>query len=79
MKCIVENVDYLNNLSRKYASPTRVWMGPELYIFVHDAKTAEIVLKSRCCVNKPNVYKVVSDGLGADGLFTLKGWSCRAE
>lgn len=47
-------------------------MGPELYLFVHDAKTAEAVLKARQCLNKPAVYNAVTDALGADGLFTLK-------
>lgn len=67
-------MNYFNRISRKYDSPTRLWLGPDLYVFVHDAKTAETVLRNRHCVNKSKVYNAVRDGLGGDGLFTLKGW-----
>lgn len=52
----------------------RIWLGPLLIIYVTDAENAEIVLKSKNCLNKPSTfYKMVRDGLGVDGLFTLPG------
>lgn len=45
-----------------------------LAIFIADAENAEIVLKSKDCFNKPNVfYKMMRDGIGVDGLITSRG------
>lgn len=68
-----ENSKYLDEISRKYQSPVRVWMGPNLYIFIHDAECAEQVLKGRKTLSKPTVYQAISDALGADGLFSSNG------
>lgn len=48
-------------------------MGPNLYVLVHDAVAAEIVLRSKVCLDKPNAYKVVREVLDGDGLFTASG------
>lgn len=48
-------------------------MGPNLYIFVHDAKGAEQVLKGRLTLDKPKVYEAIRDALGSDGLFSSSG------
>lgn len=48
-------------------------MGPNLYIFIHDAEQAEQVLKGRITLSKPTVYQAISDALGADGLFSSNG------
>lgn len=50
----------------------RLWLGTDLYVFVHDAANAEIILKSRHCLDKPDVYRVLADGMGGDGLLTIK-------
>lgn len=63
----------MDEIARKYSSPSRIWMGPNLYVFIHDAVSVETVLRARNCLDKPSVYEVVRDALGADGLFTLKG------
>lgn len=68
-----ENSLYLDEISRKYPSPVRVWMGPNLYIFVHDAECTEQVLKERTTLLKPKVYESIADVLGGDGLFTANG------
>lgn len=68
-----ENVSYLDKLALKYKSPVRVWMGPNLYIFIHDAKSAETLLRSKVCLNKPPDYHAVRDALGGDGLLTANG------
>lgn len=45
-----------------------------MIVFISDAENAEIVLKSKDCLNKPDsFYKIVRDGLKVDGLFTSKG------
>lgn len=68
-----ENSKYLDDISRKYDSPCRVWMGPNLYIFISDAECAEQVLKGRTTLSKPKVYESISDALGGDGLFSSNG------
>lgn len=48
-----------------------------MIVFISDAENAEIVLKSKDCLNKSDsFYKVVRDGLKVDGLFTSKGKTC---
>lgn len=65
---------YLDNVSSTYGSPVRLWLGPKMIVFISDAENAEIVLKSKDCLNKPDsFYKIVRDGLKVDGLFTSKG------
>lgn len=68
-----ENSQFLDEISEKHASPCRVWMGPNLYVFIHDADSAEQILKGRQTLNKPKVYEAISDVLGGDGLFSIKG------
>lgn len=78
--CLVdtENIEYFNRLTARISGPMRIWLGPQLYVIIHDAVNAEIVLKSRHCLDKPSVYDIVRDGIGGDGLFTMKSvytWS----
>lgn len=41
---------------------------------ITDAENAELVLKSKDCLNKPMVfYKSVKDAMNFDGLFTANG------
>lgn len=54
-------------------------MGPNLYIFVHDAETAEQVLKGRTTLSKPSVYEAITDVLGGDGLFSSNGNFCNPQ
>lgn len=68
-----ENSLYLDEISKKYPSPARVWMGPDLYILVTDAECAEQVLKEKKLLNKPKVYEAVADALDGHGLFTSSG------
>lgn len=68
-----ENTTFLDHISKTYESPVRVWMGPNLYIFVHDAKCAEQVLKGRLTIEKPKVYEAIKDALGGNGLFSSNG------
>lgn len=65
---------YLDQLSKKYEGPIRLWLGPLLLIFIADAENVEILLKSKDCLNKPHTfYKMIRDGISGDGLFTLSG------
>lgn len=69
----IENTQFLDEISKKYPSPVRVWMGPNLYIFIHDAECAEQVLKGKATLSKPKVYEAIGDVLGGDGLFSSNG------
>lgn len=52
----------------------RIWLGPELIVFISDAENIETVLKSKDCLNKPDsFYKIIRDAMQCDGFFTLKG------
>lgn len=65
---------YLDQLSKTYESPMRVWLGPMLLVFIADAENVEILLKSKDCLNKPDTfYKMIRDAISGDGLFTSKG------
>lgn len=65
---------YLDRWSQTYPSPFRIWLGPIMCIFIADAENVEILMKSKDCLNKPHTfYKMIRDGLGVDGLFTLDG------
>lgn len=71
---ISDLIPYLDSATLKYVSPMRLWLGPEMVVFVSDAENVEIVLKSKDCLNKPNsFYKIIRDAMQVDGLFTLKG------
>lgn len=64
----------IDQWSKQHKSPFRVWFGPILLVFITDAENVEILLKSKDCLSKPETfYKTIKDGLGVDGLVTLKG------
>lgn len=61
-------------MSTKYGSPVRLWLGPEMIVFISDAENIETILKSKDCLNKPeSFYKIIRDAMQLDGFFTLKG------
>lgn len=63
-------------MAKKYGSPLRLWLGPEMVVFISDAENVEIIMKSKDCLNKPNsFYKMIRDAMQVDGFFTLKGIS----
>lgn len=63
---------FLDEVTAHTPSPLRLWLGPQLYVVIHDAVNAEIVTKSRYCLDKPGVYDIVKDALGGDGLFSMQ-------
>lgn len=58
-------------VSSKYKNPSRLWLGPDLYVIIHDADSAEMIFKLRYCNDRPDIYDLFLD-LGGDGLFTLQ-------
>lgn len=74
-----ENVTFFDKLASQHKSPTRIWLGPDLYLFVHDAPSIETLMRSRTCVNKPFLYQGIREALGGDGLFTAKDDQWRAH
>lgn len=51
-----------------------------LAILITDAEDAEIILKSKDCLNKPHVFaRIIRDGLSVDGLFTIKGTKSQSQ
>lgn len=65
---------YLEKATSRYGSPIRLWFGPQMLVFLSDAKNMEIVLKSKDCLNKPDLfYRTFRDALKVDGLITSNG------
>lgn len=60
--------------AEKFKHPFRMWIGPTMFVYIADAENAEIVLKSKHCLNKPRFFrKIFIETLQVDGLFTLDG------
>lgn len=60
---------------KKYSSPFRLWMGPSLAIFIGDIENAELVLKSKDCINRAKfLTNVLREILQVDGLFSVEGF-----
>lgn len=71
---LLEVVQYFDRLSSTYGSPFRLFVGPQPIVYISDAKNAKIVLNSKDCLNKPDLfYKVFRESLSVDGLITLNG------
>lgn len=73
--CIFAGIpQVLDSYAKEYNSPCRIWLGTDLVVIISDAENAEIILKSKDCLNKPMLfYKSVKDALKADGLITIDG------
>lgn len=64
----------MDTCAKQYTSPIRAWFGPKLVVYIYDAENVEIVLKSKKCLNKPQIfYKTIKDAMNADGLLTISG------
>lgn len=72
---IIDVISYFDGIAKQFNhNPIRLWFGPQVVIFIADAENAEIILKSKDCLNRPHIFlKVIQNALGADGLFTSKG------
>lgn len=52
----------------------RIWFGTNILVFIADAENAEIILKSKDCLDKPELfYNFLRDTLGIDGILTSNG------
>lgn len=60
----------------KYKSPTRVWLGPNLYLLLTTPDDVQTVLNAPECLNRDKVYKFIEPLMGL-GLVTLPGQSWR--
>lgn len=64
----------LDELSIKYKDPFRLFAVYKLAVFISDAENAKLILGSRDCLNRPDMfYKIIRDGTGVDGIGTLEG------
>lgn len=71
---VSDTLPYLDEIAKKYSSPMRLWFGSKMLIFIADAENAEIVLKSKDCLNKPDIfYNVLRDSMSVDGILTSQG------
>lgn len=74
IKIVLDTLPYLDKIAQKYSSPMRLWFGSKMLIFIADAENAEIVLKSKDCLNKPDIfYNVIRDSMCVDGILTSEG------
>lgn len=63
-------------LTKTYKSPTRMWLGPKLYIVVWKPDQLEIILNK--ALEKDELYKQTERVVGK-GLFTASGMLCILE
>lgn len=71
---------FLDRIAGKYASPMRIWFGPKMLVFVADAENAEIILKSKDCLDKPDIfYNFIRDTLGTESMITVDGRKYRQD
>lgn len=64
----------MDELSIKYKDPFRLLAVYKLAVFIFDAENAKLILGSRDCLNKPDMfYKILRDATGVDGIATLEG------
>ncbi|XP_058060858.1 cytochrome P450 4C1-like [Anopheles bellator] len=47
----------INDISKTYRSPCRVWLGPKLFVFIDNAEDLQTVLTSGDCLEKADVYR----------------------
>lgn len=63
----------LDEYAKQYSSPLRAWLGPMLCVYISDAENAELVLKSKDCVNRPRFFrKIMNDTFKCDGLLSIE-------
>ncbi|XP_054270349.1 cytochrome P450 4C1-like [Macrosteles quadrilineatus] len=60
----VELLKNLQNMIDDYGPVVKVWMGPEAYVILSDAKDIEAVLSSNVHLNKPQIYAFLEKWLG---------------
>lgn len=74
IEIVLYTLPYLDKIAQKYSSPMRLWFGSKMLIFIADAENAEIVLKSKYCLNKSDIfYNVIRDSMCVDGILTSEG------
>lgn len=65
----------LDLFAKRYSSPFRIWLGPILCVYISDTENAELILKSKDCLEKPYfIRKIIKDLLHVDGLLTIEGF-----
>uniref|UniRef100_A0A182JFN9 Uncharacterized protein n=1 Tax=Anopheles atroparvus TaxID=41427 RepID=A0A182JFN9_ANOAO len=52
------------DISNTYRSPCRVWLGPQLFVFIDNATDLQTVLNSPNCLEKADVYRFFQCELG---------------
>ncbi|XP_064212412.1 cytochrome P450 4g15 isoform X1 [Tribolium castaneum] len=75
LKFLCKKEDVLNVFIESlnpYPSPTRMWFGPRLVLFVKDPNQLQIILQSSKLATKAFFYKFLEPFLG-QGLFTASG------
>lgn len=63
----------LDSYAEQYTSPFSLWLGPMLCVYISDAGNAELVFKSKDCVNRPKFFtKIIRETVKVDGIITLE-------
>ncbi|KFB52028.1 AGAP002196-PA-like protein [Anopheles sinensis] len=52
------------DISKTYSSPCRIWLGPQLFVYIDNATDLQIVLNSPNCLEKADVYRFFQCELG---------------
>ncbi|XP_053968114.1 probable cytochrome P450 313b1 [Anastrepha ludens] len=62
-------LQYMERISKCYATPFISWMGTSCFLYVNDPETVETIFNSSHCTNKGEFYRFMAAAIG-DGLFT---------
>lgn len=68
--CILELLQMLMYYGDRYDHPTRIWVGPDLYLLTANPEEVQVLLNAPECLNRDTTYEFVKPLMG-NGLVTL--------
>lgn len=69
----------LEQLSAAYQKCYRFWLGTRLLVMFQSPDMFEVVMNSSHAMDKGNVYKIVGNSMGGNGLITSSGGAWKAH
>lgn len=69
-KSCIEIFELVTTITKGYASPAKLWIGPQLIIFADTPEALQVVLNSQACIEKTPFYDLL---ICKKGLLISKG------
>lgn len=64
-------LDIINAVMAQQQTPFLAWLGPKCFIVIDHADDIQVVVNSKGCIEKSDIYRFFNRGVG---LFTAPGW-----